>query len=369
MAGDDLSLLLRELYAGIGNESRLTGFMRLATPLLGSHTAGISVRQDVARPGATLAIAGAKASDEVRRRFDAKYVAADDNHWFNRARPRLRRGSLLVSDELASASEMKRTRYYAEFLRELDTLHSLAVCVDARPGRAVVLSFCRSERSGAYEPGHVALARQLGPHVAYAFELMEERKRLIHAAESRAVRLEFDAALRVLPTGTPADRVFTAGWLRIRPDRTLEACDPATQSKWMAHCRTRLADPCTRLAPVALHARDGTLVALMSLDQTGLFDDESRVKYVCRIRLLRSADTVDLDPLLAATFGLSTAEARLARVLYETHDLAEAATRLGITRGTARTRLATVFAKTQTHRQSSLLALLDALVDCCPPGG
>lgn len=366
MAGDDLSLLLKELYAGIGDESRLTGFMRLAAPLLGSHTAGISIRQDVARPGSTLAMAGAKASDEVRRRYDDTYIVADDNHWFHRARPRLRRGGLLISDELASTSEMKRTRYYADFLSDLDTLHSLALCVDVRPKRAVILSFCRSERAGAYEAAHVELGRLLGPHIAHAYGLMEERKRLLRSADLRFLHVELDASLRVLGSSAQTDALVTAGGLRMGRDRTLHACSVQTQVQWAAHCKARLADPCAPLAPVPIYARDGSLLALMSLDQTGLFNDETPVKYVCRVRVLRTSDRADHAAMLSTMFGLSTAEARLAGVLYETRDLTEAAAQLAITRGTARTRLASVFQKTGTHKQAALLALLDALADCHP---
>jgi DNA-binding CsgD family transcriptional regulator len=61
---------------------------------------------------------------------------------------------------------------------------------------------------------------------------------------------------------------------------------------------------------------------------------------------------------LQATFGLTEAEARLAALLAAGTELRAAATQLGITYGTARTRLAAIFQKTETRRQGELIKLL-----------
>jgi DNA-binding CsgD family transcriptional regulator len=61
---------------------------------------------------------------------------------------------------------------------------------------------------------------------------------------------------------------------------------------------------------------------------------------------------------LRAAFGLTEAEARLAALLAAGEDLRSAAEALEITYGTGRTRLAQIFAKTETRRQGELLKLL-----------
>ncbi len=65
--------------------------------------------------------------------------------------------------------------------------------------------------------------------------------------------------------------------------------------------------------------------------------------------------------LLAGTFGLSPAEARLASILAVGMDLRTAAEELGVARDTARNQLKAVFAKTGAHRQSELVELLTKL--------
>ena len=61
---------------------------------------------------------------------------------------------------------------------------------------------------------------------------------------------------------------------------------------------------------------------------------------------------------LQMAFGLTRAEARLAALLAAGEDLRFAATKLSITYGTARVRLAQIFQKTDTRRQGELIKIL-----------
>jgi DNA-binding CsgD family transcriptional regulator len=65
--------------------------------------------------------------------------------------------------------------------------------------------------------------------------------------------------------------------------------------------------------------------------------------------------------LLAGTFGLSPAEAKLAAIVASGMDLQMAAQELGVARDTARNQLKAIFAKTGAHRQSELVELLAKL--------
>jgi DNA-binding CsgD family transcriptional regulator len=60
-------------------------------------------------------------------------------------------------------------------------------------------------------------------------------------------------------------------------------------------------------------------------------------------------------------FGLTDAEARLADMLARGVELRAAASKLDITYGTARARLAEIFQKTNTHRQGELVSLILAI--------
>ena len=57
-------------------------------------------------------------------------------------------------------------------------------------------------------------------------------------------------------------------------------------------------------------------------------------------------------------YGLTPAEARLAHILYRGESLKEASDQLGVTLGTLRSQLKSIFGKTHTNRQSQLVRLL-----------
>lgn len=76
---------------------------------------------------------------------------------------------------------------------------------------------------------------------------------------------------------------------------------------------------------------------------------------------LKAMKTPDPD-LLQRGFGLTPSEARLAATITAGLSLQEIATRFGVGIGTLRTQLKSVFIKTDTRRQSELVALLGQLV-------
>jgi DNA-binding CsgD family transcriptional regulator len=76
-----------------------------------------------------------------------------------------------------------------------------------------------------------------------------------------------------------------------------------------------------------------------------------------------------VEPILRQAFGLTPAEARLAVGLAAGRDLTEIAHAFGVEVGTARTQLKSIFAKTGSHRQGELVALLRRFAlfgHCCP---
>lgn len=79
--------------------------------------------------------------------------------------------------------------------------------------------------------------------------------------------------------------------------------------------------------------------------------------------VVQETETESLSPAadLRARFGLTEAEARIAEGLRTGNSLVRAAEELGIAYETARNQLKAVFAKTDTHRQSELVALLSRL--------
>ena len=69
------------------------------------------------------------------------------------------------------------------------------------------------------------------------------------------------------------------------------------------------------------------------------------------------------ETVLRSVFGLTVMQAKLARLIASGQSLESAGDELGISQETARTHLKVVFAKTDTHRQAELTAMLSSIVD------
>jgi DNA-binding CsgD family transcriptional regulator len=72
----------------------------------------------------------------------------------------------------------------------------------------------------------------------------------------------------------------------------------------------------------------------------------------------RSLPLLPTERALVQTFGLTSTEARVARLVATGQGLDAAAHELGVSRNTVRTHLARVFGKTGTKRQAELTSIL-----------
>jgi DNA-binding CsgD family transcriptional regulator len=116
--------------------------------------------------------------------------------------------------------------------------------------------------------------------------------------------------------------------------------------------------PC---APIVVRRREKRPVILRVLPVHGA----ARTPFL-GARVLLTLTSLEPQPwpnaaTLTRAFGLTRAEARLASIIAEGRGPENAAEALGISRGTARNQLKAIFGKTDTHRQSELVALLSPL--------
>ena len=81
-------------------------------------------------------------------------------------------------------------------------------------------------------------------------------------------------------------------------------------------------------------------------------------RYALSLRNLKTLRSIIDFPAFARDFQLTDAEMQLCAHLAEGLSLSAMARQLGIAEGTARTRLKTIFHKTDTHRQAELISLL-----------
>jgi hypothetical protein len=173
----------------------------------------------------------------------------------------------------------------------------------------------------------------------------------VHA--SRLAMFRLDARLAWIGGGGAAT---AASWLGACHGERLEPVSAVTRAALLAAVRRLGQDP-GRSSPIPVYDAMAQLAAFATA-RPG--PDRG---FVLTVRMLQPAETPPLDEPLRRTFDFTVAEAALGAALHRHGDLQQAAAALGVTEGTARTRLQAIFEKTDTHRQVDLLRMLDALAD------
>ncbi|MDR6635737.1 DNA-binding CsgD family transcriptional regulator [Phyllobacterium sp. 1468] len=274
----------------------------------------------------------------------------------------VRRG--VVSDLDALTPEaISRQPYYQEFLAPFGLRWYAGVKIAA--GEDLwCLSIQRSIQQGPFSPSELqslaGLSRQLGSAAALAKMLSFARAEGALDAFSKsgtpAVMLDRNAA--VIMANEPAEKMF--GRDILVTGRQLACIDrEATNALRRAlHALLRHPNPPAMLSPIPLPRLQGRpLLAYPSRLQTSATNAFTSCQVVV---VFIDPDIYPKPPEIALQncFGLTPAEARLARLVSSGEELRTVADRLGVTYETARTQLKTVFAKTDTHRQAELGALL-----------
>ena len=353
--------LLGDLYAGTGSREHMSAFMRALGDLTGSHIASF-LREDFANPAASTFLTTGAGEDEILRY--SEFVG--DNIWFQRTLPLLEEGAVFDGDRYVSQRELTASRYYDGFLRHIDTKHSVGICAAYEQQRGAFLTLCRSAGFGAYDEDSLKLFKRLAPHVVNAFALQMQFEHL-NAQASQVTRQKrgmflLDSQWRWVGGNPVAEEMVASGWWRGQLKSRLEPIHPLTRAAWQSLQRKLQAEATQQV--MAVHDKRGVLSAFASVHVYGAATvGEHAPCYVMFVRPLHSPDTEAVNAQLMQIFGLTTSEAALALALRKHGDTAHAASAIGITEASARTRLQVVLEKTATRRQADLLLLIDALVE------
>ncbi|MGF1620433.1 MAG: helix-turn-helix transcriptional regulator [Rhodomicrobiaceae bacterium] len=290
------------------------------------------------------------------------------DHRAERGWPLSRAGKRVIIDHDVTTDEERRTLpIYNELLRRLDLPWWAAVgfSVDDKDW---TLSFFRSESRGPFTPKEAEALAHLAPHLSRMVRLA--RSTNMRGTETALATLErigraalmVDANGRVIRTNAAAEALFDDE-LAVR-QRGLVASDADSNreiQKLFAFIRAE--DVLGGASPpqVIIRRRERRPLVMEALRlgtlATGTFGQTGTLLIITEIerRLIPPED------LLRQVFGLTSAEARLARRLAGGERIQGAAENLGITKNTARFQLKIIFAKTCTSRQSDLIAILGCL--------
>jgi len=258
---------------------------------------------------------------------------------------------------------------FGAFLDENGCRWTMAAIDPAFDGLAG-MSVRRPRRAGPFTPAEAQRFDLLVPHIRRSLALAQRldglagRARLAEHVLDRLDRamVLLTANGRVVHVNAMADRLFESGRLQLRGNR-LESDDPA-EAAALRGLIAAVLDPASGAGPVRLLS--GT--AGPPLIASGCRLPERRPAGVAAPQAVAAlflspigASPDDLGQVLPGLFGLSRAEARLAVALHDGFSLSEIAGQLQLSRETLRSQLRSVFDKTGTRRQGTLIRLLTDL--------
>jgi DNA-binding CsgD family transcriptional regulator/PAS domain-containing protein len=304
-------------------------------------------------------------------------------------------GQPISGDQIIADGQFKKTEFYGDFFRNWGGSAVIGVVPFRDTGAFSVLGLHCSRRTLGREQTEIArLAARLSPHITRAFEISRQ---LQHGAAARASlelllkrlvdpALVVSADLCVRYANRAAEELFRTRILLLDPlgriavgsgERETKCLQGALRASLKSIVRN--AGPPQAVSLSRSAEADGSNTPLLAriMPWGGGIDRSAEVSGpVPPIAAELEVLVLISDPAagihirshrLRELFGLTTAEARLAQAMARGTSLQGFAAAAGVSEGTARVQLKSVFSKTSTHRQAELVALLARVADPIRP--
>jgi DNA-binding CsgD family transcriptional regulator len=300
-------------------------------------------------------------------------ISAPDPHvgvYLQKCNAFIRAGYTSAIEHQFSTEEERRTLpYYWETARPANR-DWLALAYFSVQGGPWCLSLYRGDDQGPFTPEDAERIGGVGQYVAKIVSLAQKSaafdvaSKLSMLERVRSPAIVIDGVGRVTQMNAPAQSLLGPNFKLIRGRPT--ANDPASNRRLQQlissalHAKRSSAQP---FAPIVVDRDEAPWLLVETMPFTAFGSDLFGSGSVI---LLLTDLTAPLQPeatQLCAAFGLTLAEAKLAAKLASGSGIISAAASLGVSRETARTQVKAVFAKTNTHRQAELAALV-ARVRC-----
>ena len=311
----------------------------------------------------------------------SRYIAHDI--WSIRAREGglWRQGAVYVNEDLVSTAELRASVFYKEFLSQ----HGIewictGIVFDGAPGLPhTSASFFRERNVAPFSPQDKAWLQLLLGHLSRALGLMHRLAAVeLRAASLRAAldRMAFGVALlngkrQLLHMNAAGQAVLARNdGLTLGPERELDAPSHNGQPRlqqWLARSAASPGDVTGHFCSGFFVARRASahpyVVQYAVLAPTDVWDlGGDAVRYIAFITD-PAATRMPSAERLAALYGLTPAESRVAVELAHGKSQKEVASALDISVSTARTHTQNVFAKLHVRRHADLVRMVLALAE------
>lgn len=345
--GRELLVLVEDIYKAADGECQWAPILRSLQGRLKSPACAIAVHDFTTGRGAIECAVGIKAAyvASYRERY------APLNPWLRWEECYRSAGSIWTGQQLARNRDLLMSEFYWGWLKPQNLFHQSSAILHSPDSETAFLWALRPPASGPFHQGELEQYGVLVRHLCQAYELSRRLASLSvrRPYEPREVRARRSGAVLVVDgdrnEGAAGDNVERPRATGIRLQVHENGAGPGREQGVVAGGETALSRPCegkhefpAKAAPVPKSPAAAVVVE----------------------------DPVTAEDRWRELYHLTRAEARLAILLARGLSVRDAGERLDIRITTARTHLQRIFDKTDTRRQSELVALLLGAVRRAP---
>jgi DNA-binding CsgD family transcriptional regulator len=328
----------------------------------------------VGATGAVLLQSEVRTSDVPRTRSVEEMVTFYfNNNWHTRdLRGRglalLLHGEPVFTDhDIMTPAMMRQSVFYNEFVYRTGFEWFAGIAFHAGPALWAI-AIQRAKGEGAFEAADKQILRTLSRPLTETATLCKAVGQVSLSSMTNALDRVGQAALAIDRTGSVTDTNAAAQALfddsmRVHNRRLIVRDKRAESDLELLNCQLRATADCEALAakPILIRREPKAPILLRMLSISGparsIFVGARALLTLTELCAKRGPDPIEIS----RAFGLTRAEARLASLIVDGLSPEEAANRLEISIRTARNQIKAAMAKTGTHRQSGLVALLSRL--------
>lgn len=286
--------------------------------------------------------------------------------------------NVLVSDVTAPSTRFSNTEFYEDWLRPNAAQSAVGLKLFDEPGRIAMLAVHYDPMvARRYNASISSALTALAPLLKAAVALNRQISETATAERTIAQAIEALALPAFMVDRCACVKIANARGVSLLERLQLQSVDGRVrprERRAALQFQEAVASICAggrQTIDIPLHTQDGAFCAALTLHpvsdapmaapgNTWMFAPERFVLVLVRERTIERAL---LNPkLLTDIFAMTPAEARLAACIGTGVSLEAAADSLSVSKETARSQLKQVFAKTDTHRQAELVALLAGIV-------
>ncbi|MET0357994.1 MAG: helix-turn-helix transcriptional regulator [Pararhizobium sp.] len=362
---DRFSSLVTKVYDGGLEPAVWSTVVQDLSTLLDGTTISLQAHDVTGRTG--LGIITSETDDSFQRAYSDYY--ATRNVWLEQLND-IPVGSTIHTDDFYARRDLVKTEFYNDFLRRQDFVAAGALVLKRAAGSVLVLSATmRDDQSERQTANMRRLFDLLGPHILRSIDTMAYVPRLSPGEDYRDTVEHGSDALFFLDrsgrvthankAGTRMRQIGTdlycdrTGRLNMRDPRADLALRDALQQISNAEYRQLKGDFAIRRKGAA--SSSATIVPFRNGREQAIFKGIFESRPIAML-LVRDPSATALPTTLHG-FGLTPAEISLALAIAQGMSPRDYAEARGVSLHTVRTQLKSVYAKTDTNRQSQLVAL------------